>query len=145
MILRIMIVYIFFKDSIMAKVLIADDMITVQHNLNLVLSSFGHEVVGMAKNCSEAIKIFKETKPELVILDILGMKAFDEDLGKEIDTFDTIHELLLINKNVKIIVLTASPKEEYIKKALILGAKGFLVKGVSNDKIESTVQSILNK
>lgn len=129
----------------MAKILIADDMITVQHNLSTILSSLGHEITGLAKNSSETIKLFKENRPELVILDILGMKVYDEEYDKEIDSFETIKILGEIDKNVKVIILTASPKEEYIKKALLLGAKGFLVKGVSVDKIEATVNSILQK
>lgn len=129
----------------MAKILIADDMITVQHNLSMILSSFGHEIVGLAKNTSETIKLFKENKPDVIIIDILGMKVYDENYGRELDTFDTIQELVKLNKDIKIIVLTASPKEEYIKKALLLGAKGFLVKGVSNEKIESTLNSILDR
>lgn len=129
----------------MAKILIADDMVTVQHNLMTIVTSLGHQVVGVAKNSIETLHLYHETKPDLVILDILGMKIFDEELGREIDTFDVIELLLKENQNARIIILTASPKEEYIKKALLLGAKSFLVKGVSVDKIEATLNSVLQK
>jgi DNA-binding NarL/FixJ family response regulator len=49
------------------------------------------------------------------------------------------------DKEAKILVYTATPKDEYIKKALMLGAKGFLVKGDPNDKIISTIEGIIAK
>ncbi len=129
----------------MAKILIADDMITVQHNLNTILTAYGHKVVGTANNCADALNLYKESNPDIMFVDILGMKSFSKEEKREIDTFDLIDIIMKHDRNAKIIVLTASPKEDFIKKALILGAKGFLVKGVSNDKIESTIQGILNK
>lgn len=127
----------------MAKILIADDMVTVQHNLSTILSSYDHEIVGKASNCSEAIEMVIDRKPEIVLLDILGMKSFYEEEGRDIDTFDTISIMLKKKSDIKIIILTASPKENYIKKALVLGAKGFLVKGVNNEKIDETIRSVL--
>jgi DNA-binding NarL/FixJ family response regulator len=53
--------------------------------------------------------------------------------------------LLKEDKKANIIILTASPKEEFIKKSIMLGAKGFLVKGASNDKILSTIEDIIKK
>lgn len=127
----------------MAKVVIADDMIMVQHNMTSVLEALGHEVVGVAKNSSEAIEVCMEKKPDLLLLDILGMKAFHKEFEREIDTFDVIEFLTKQNINIKIIMLTATPREEYIKKSLVLGAKGFLVKGVPIEKIEASINGVL--
>ncbi|OHD16244.1 MAG: hypothetical protein A2086_10980 [Spirochaetes bacterium GWD1_27_9] len=129
----------------MATILIADDMLTVQHNLTFILQHFEHKVVAKVSNCTDAILKYRELKPDIVLIDILGMNSFFEEANKDIDTFDTIKILLKEDRNANIIVLTATPKEEYIKKALIFGAKGFLVKGVSNEKIVSTIDDILRK
>ncbi|HPO49900.1 MAG TPA: response regulator transcription factor [Spirochaetota bacterium] len=131
----------------MAKpsVLIADDMLTVQHNLSFILQAYDYDVVYKASNCSETIAGYREFKPDIVLLDILGMNSFFDEENREIDTFDTIKLIVKDNKDANIIVLTATPKEEYIKKALMCGAKGFLVKGVSNDKIISTIEDVLKK
>jgi two-component system chemotaxis response regulator CheY len=129
----------------MASIVVADDMITVLHNLTFILENFDHKVSGKATNCSEAIQAYREQKPDILILDILGMDSYYEEENKEINSFDVIRIILDEDKDAKIIILTATPKEEYIKKALYLGAKGFLVKGVSNDKIIDTINDVLRK
>ena len=129
----------------MATILIADDMKTVQHNLSYILEGYNHQVVGVASNCTETISLYREKKPDILLMDILGMNSFFEELDREIDTFDVIKILTKEFTNAHIIILTATPREEYIKKGLLLGAKSFLVKGVSNDKILSTIEDVLNK
>jgi two-component system, chemotaxis family, chemotaxis protein CheY len=129
----------------MANILIADDMLTVQHNLTFILKNYNHNVIATASNCTETIKKYRECSPDVVLLDILGMGSFYEDEARDIDSFDVIKILVKEDKNANIIILTASPKEEYIKKSVLLGAKGFLVKGASNDKIIATIEDILKK
>ena len=129
----------------MASIVIADDMLTVQHNLAFILQSYNYNVVGKASNCTEAIMLYREKKPDILIIDILGMNSYFEEEGRVIDAFDVIRILKKEDSNANIIVLTATPREEYIKKALILGAKGFLIKGVPNEKIIATIEDVLKK
>jgi|GEM_PF-6329540 len=129
----------------MANILIADDMITVQHNMEFILKTHDHNVVGKTKNCTETIIEYREKKPDILLLDILGMNSYFDEKGCDINSFDVIEIIKNEDKNANIIILTASPKEDYIKKAIMLGAKGFLVKGVSNDKILSTIENTLKK
>ena len=129
----------------MKKILIADDMVTVQHNLSLVLESHNYDVVGVASNCSEAISLFRDKKPDIVLLDVLGMASFFEEENRDIDSFEVINIISRESQSTKIIILTASPKEEYLKKALMAGAKGFLVKGVSNEKLVETIENVAKK
>ncbi len=129
----------------MAKVMIADDMKTVLHNMSFVLENYEHTVVAKASNCAEALVEYRKNKPDILLLDILGMDAYSEEAGKQIDSFELIKIIIEENPNANIIVLTASPREDYIKRALVLGAKGFLVKGVSNEKLVLTINNILTK
>ncbi|MCG8568721.1 MAG: response regulator transcription factor [Spirochaetes bacterium] len=127
----------------MASIILADDMLTVRHNLGLILSAYDYKIVAEADNCVEAIELTREKDPDILIIDILGMNSYFSELDKEIDTFDTIEILLKEKKDRKIIVLTATPKENYLKKAILMGAKGFLVKGASNDQIIKTIEKTL--
>lgn len=129
----------------MANILLADDIKMILHNLSVIFTNYGHNIVGTAKNCVECIELYKETNPDIVFLDILGMDTYSSELGKRIDSFDTIKILRDIDPQAKIIILTATPKEEYIKKALLAGAKNFLVKGVSNEKVIRTLEKALEK
>ncbi len=129
----------------MAKIMIADDMKTVLHNMTFVLENYDHTVVAKASNCAIAYNEYKSTKPDVLLLDILGMDAFSEELNMQLDSFELIKIILKDDPNANIIVLTASPREDFIKKALVLGAKGFLVKGVSNEKLIMTINNILTK
>ena len=129
----------------MAKIMIADDMITVQHNLSFILEAYGHTVCAKAGNCTEAITKYREHKPDVILLDILGMQSFFPESKKEIDSFDVIKLIITEDREATIIILTATPKEDYIKKALLLGAKGFLAKGASNEKIIGTIEDLMSK
>ena len=60
-------------------VLIADDMLTVQHNLSFILQSYNYNVVAKASNSAEAVEKFKETNPDIVLIDILGMNGYLEE------------------------------------------------------------------
>ena len=120
-------------------------MLTVQHNLSFIFRNYNHNVIATASNCTETIQKFKEFKPDIVLLDILGMTSYFEEEDRDIDSFDVIDLILKENSKANIIILTASPKEEYIKKSILMGAKSFLVKGASNEKILATIDDVLKK
>ena len=52
------------------RILIADDESLMRNDLQEMLESLGHQVVGQAGNGQEALDLAREMKPDLVILDI---------------------------------------------------------------------------
>ena len=52
------------------KVLIADDNDSVRAALRLALEFLGHEVVGLARNSREAVRLYRQRLPQVVLLDV---------------------------------------------------------------------------
>lgn len=126
----------------MADIIIADDMITVLHNMAFILENNGHRVIAKAHNCSEAIELYRKHKPDILLLDIIGMESFFKEKAMNINSFDVINIILKEDSNAKIIMLTS--KENYIERAISLGAKGYLIKGATNDRILKRIDEVSN-
>jgi len=127
----------------MPKVLIADDMKVISEMLSCILQKNGFEVVSQTHCCSTVIEKYKQLNPDLVVLDLFGMNCYSEKHKKEINSFDVIKELTQ-KHNAKILVITGTPKDDYINKALNNGAKDFFIKSQPIDIFIKKVNDIIN-
>ena len=102
------------------KVLIADDDKLVCSSLKIILSSDPDiTVAGIGYSGLEAIVLYKKLKPDILLMDIRMEKMNGLEAG----------ELLLREyPDAKILYLTTFLDDEYIIKALHMGAKGYLLK-----------------
>lgn len=121
--------------KIVAKVLIVDDANFMQITLEKVLQLGSHQVVGKANNGIEAIQLYKETKPEIVLLDITM---------PEMDGIETISEIMKMDPEAKVIMCSAMGQQKIVVKAIELGAKDFIVKPFDESKVLETVDRVLN-
>ncbi len=102
------------------RILIADDHSMVRQGFKQILElEDSMEVVGQAANGEEAIKLAREIKPDVILMDINmpGMNGMQ-----------AIEALKAENPNYKIIVVTIHQDKAYLFKALQLGASGFVQK-----------------
>ncbi len=117
------------------KVLIADDHDIVRSGLKLLLTyEYGIEVAGEAKDGEEAISIAKETNPDLILMDI-NMPRLNGALAAEL--------IKKIAPHSKIAMFTALNDDYWLKKAIEIGADGYLVKDLSEDQILDAIKRIL--
>ena len=102
------------------KVLIADDDKLVCSSLKIILSSDPDiTVAGIGYSGLEAIVLYKKLKPDILLMDIRMEKMNGLEAG----------ELLLREyPDAKILYLTTFLDDDYIIKALHMGAKGYLLK-----------------
>lgn len=116
------------------KIIIVDDHPIVRDGLNAVLSTQkDFEVIGEAGNGEEAIKLYQNLKPDVILLD-LEMPV--------IDGLETINKLTVTNPEVKIIVLTVFDTDDRIISAIKAGARGYLIKDEPRDKIFNAVRVV---
>lgn len=102
------------------RVLVVDDDKLVAISLKTILEADGDiSVVGMGHSGEEAIALYREHQPDVLLMDIRmeGMTGLEaaECVLKEF-------------KAAKILFLTTFSDDEYIVKALNIGAKGYLLK-----------------
>jgi len=86
-----------------------------------------------AASAEDAIEIFKNNTPELVIMD-LGLPNMNG-----IEATQTIHSL---NKDVKIIILTSHNDEKEVLNSLKAGANAYCSKEINLQRLVQVVQSV---
>ena len=102
------------------KVLVVDDDKLICTALKTILESDEEiTVVGMAHSGKDAVDLFNKLRPEIMLMDIRmnGMSGLE---AGEI--------ILKTDKNAKILFLTTFADDEYIVKALKMGAHGYILK-----------------
>ena len=102
------------------KVLIVDDDKLVCSSLKIILDSDNDiTVIGTGNNGLEGIRLYEILKPDILLMDI----RMDEMTGLEAG-----EAILEKHKNAKILYLTTFLDDDYIIKALNIGAKGYMLK-----------------
>lgn len=104
----------------MMKIVIIDDDIIVANSLKMILSAEKDiEVVAVGNDGTDAVKLYDEYMPDILMTDIQmktvsGLKATEIILEKHPDA--------------KIILLTTFLDDEYVREAIKIGAKGYILK-----------------
>lgn len=101
------------------KVVIVDDDRLVAVSLKTILEAQGVEVAAVGSNGQDAIALYREHRPEVMLMDIRMGEMTGLDAGEQIIKEDS---------EAKILFLTTFSDDEYIVKALNMGAKGYLLK-----------------
>lgn len=102
------------------KIAIVDDDILVSNALKMILEAGGGvEVAGIGQDGNDAIRLYEELQPEVLLMDI-RMKTMSGLEAAEI--------ILKQHPKAKILLLTTFSDDEYIVKALKYGVKGYLLK-----------------
>ncbi len=114
----------------MASVLIVDDAAFMRMVLKKIIMKSGNQVIAEAANGDEAVALYKQYKPDIVLLDIVMPP------GKETkDGIDTLRRIMSEDPNAKVIMCSSMGQQAFITEALKLGAKDFIVKPFKPDKV----------
>lgn len=102
------------------NIVIVDDDNLVSLSLKTILEASGEVIVTeMGKNGKEAIKLYEKHQPEVLLMDI----RMDTMTG-----LDAAEIILKQYPNANILFLTTFSDDEYIIRALHMGAKGYILK-----------------
>ncbi|EKQ57439.1 MULTISPECIES: response regulator [unclassified Clostridium] len=117
----------------MKKVLIVDDAAFMRLSLKTMLEKNDFEVVGEACNGLEAVQNYMNLKPDIVTMDITM---------PEMDGTEAVKQITSLDKNAKVIMISAMGQETCVREAIINGAKGFIVKPFKEDYVIKTLKSV---
>lgn len=102
------------------KVVIIDDDSLVCMSLKMILEADKNiTVAAIGNDGSEALPLYREHKPDVLLMDIRM---------KNMSGTEALSELLAEFPKAKVLFLTTFMDDEYIVKALELGAKGYIIK-----------------
>ncbi|WP_026477456.1 response regulator transcription factor [Alkaliphilus transvaalensis] len=102
------------------KIVIVDDDILVSSSLKTIIEAEnGFEVLAVANSGEDAIKLYEVYQPDIILMDIR--------MGN-INGLEAAEEILNTFPNGRVLFLTTFADDEYIIKALKIGAKGYILK-----------------
>lgn len=102
------------------KICIVDDDQLVSLSLKTILEASGQvEIAGIGNSGEEAIRLYDEQKPDVLLMDIRM---------KKMTGLEAAMNILNRHPQAKILLLTTFSDDEYIVKALHIGVKGYILK-----------------
>ena len=114
------------------RVLVVDDNSETRENIRKILQfETDIEVVGAAKSGKEAIEFVAETRPDVVLMDI-NMQDMDGITATEIIRKQTPY--------VQVVILSVQNDQNYMRRAMLVGARDFLTKPPMADELTSTIR-----
>ncbi len=99
--------------------LVADDSQFARKNVASIVAKLGGSIVGEAKNGMEALALYSELAPDLVLLDITM---------PQLDGIGTLRAIMEKDPSARVIIISSLGNKEMVWKAIGLGAKSFLTK-----------------
>ncbi len=116
------------------KLLLADDHKMVREGLKAFFAPTDEfEVVAEASNGIEAVRLAGQTKPDIVLLDLLM---------PELDGIEAAQKIREAIPDLKIIIITSSLEESKVIAAIRAGASGYLLKDSSPTEIENAIRKV---
>ena len=119
-------------DSDQIRVLIVDDIAETRENLRKLLQfEKDVEVIGVARSGREAIEQSRQTKPDVVLMDI-NMPDMDGI---------TATEMIRRNNTItQIVILSVQGDPNYMRRAMLAGARDFLTKPPAIDELTGAIR-----
>lgn len=118
----------------MANILIVDNASFMRASLKAVCEQAGHKVVGMAADGKEAIRLYREIRPDIVTMDILM---------EEMDGIQALGEIKKYDPNARVLMVSAVGLEGKMEEANRLGAAGYIRKPFKAGEITKEIEKAL--
>ncbi len=116
------------------RIFLADDHTILREGIRSLLENEPDmEVVGEAEDGHQAVKMVKQIKPDVILMDIAMPR---------LNGLEATSQIKKINPNSKILILTMHDNEEYIRKALAAGAMGYILKDAAASELLGAIRAV---
>lgn len=115
--------------------MIVDDSVVMRKNLKALLTQGNHTVVYEASNGFQAYNEYADHMPDVVTMDITM---------PGINGIDAVKKIIKDFPSAKIIMISALDQRNMVFDALKNGAKHYIIKPVTAEKINSVIDRIMN-
>jgi len=114
----------------MGTIMIVDDASFMRAVLKKIVLQAGHEVIAEAGSGDEAIIRYQQSKPDLVLMDIImppGPKAKDG--------IEALKQIVAADPSAKVVMCSSMGQQSLIVEAIKSGAKDFVIKPFQPQKV----------
>ncbi|MDD3140957.1 MAG: response regulator [Lachnospiraceae bacterium] len=118
----------------MSKILLVDDAAFMRMMVKDTLTKNGYEDLYEAADGLQAVEMYSEINPDLVIMDITM---------PNMDGLEALKAIKAKDPNAVVVMCSAMGQESMVIEAIKSGAKDFIVKPFKPDRILKTVSSIV--
>lgn len=124
--------YVTTTETRIIKVLLADDHPIVMSGCKAALMDFGIETLGQARTPAEAVRMFAELAPDVLVLDV--------KFGVAQTGFDAAKEILNINPKAKIVFWSQCDQDSVIKEAYKIGGHAYVTKVADPEALAAAIK-----
>lgn len=117
----------------MKRILIADDSKFMRFTIRTIIDELGYKVVAEAENGEEAIAKYAKFKPDIVLMDITMPK---------VDGIEATRRIKRLNKNAKVVIISAMSQQRLVIKAIDYGAADFIVKPFKKKLLKKALRKL---
>lgn len=118
------------------RIMIVDDSNFARKMMKDILVSEGYEIIGEFESGSASVEEYTRLKPDLVTMDIIM---------HEMNGLDALEQILSIDPNARVIIVSFMNNIDFIKKALQNGALDFVTKPFSRERLVEAVKKALSQ
>jgi len=116
-----------------ATVMIVDDAVFMRNILRAIVQEKGYTVVAEAASGIDAMRTLHDHQPDIIILDIILPDS---------NGLDLLESIVKVRPQAKVVICSSIGQEPIIKKAMDLGAKSFLQKPFTPEKVIDALEGL---
>lgn len=116
------------------RVMIVDDIVDTRDQLEkLLFFEKDIEVIAKASNGREAVALAKQHRPDVILMDI-NMPDMDGITATE--------AIMTQDPSVQVIIMSVQGETDYLRRAMLAGAREFLTKPISADDLYKSIRHV---
>jgi len=118
------------------RVLIADDHALIRESFRALLERKGYEVAGEAVNGQDAVRLARELKPDVALIDLSMPLLNGVDAGREIQRE---------HKDVHVVLLTMHAEGHLMAAALRAGIRAYVLKSQPTEDLVLAIRAVMRR
>jgi two-component system chemotaxis response regulator CheY len=116
------------------RVMVVDDALFMRNMLKDIFVRAGYEIVAEGENGEVAMQLYRDTRPDLVTMDIVMPKK---------SGIEALQEIIADDPQARVIMVSALGQDALVLEAVEAGARDFIVKPFREEKVLETIRRVV--
>lgn len=118
------------------RVMVVDDALFMRNMLKDIFARAGYEVVAEAENGEAALELYRQTRPDLVTMDIVMPKR---------SGIEALQDICAEDEQACVVMVSALGQDSLVLEAVESGARDFIVKPFKEEKVLEVVRRVTGR